>query len=554
MGGTASSVLRVVITGEPKGLLEANKVAGESLDKLNAKGKSAGQKFAQFGKAVAAGALVAGAAVVGFALKAGNELEDANAKLDAALKSNGSNWDKNAAQIKAADKAGEHFGYTSAQTNEALASGVVATGSAKKAYELLATARNVAAKTGKPLSDSMVAVAKASEGQLKPLKALGIDLPVAAGGAVKLAKAQAAIADAQKAYLIVQAKVQNGTLKGKDAYLALTAASGKVHDAQHAYNVVAQSGSDIMDALNKRVGGQAASAADTFSGKVKAVKAQVTDWAAALGLKLIPLIEKLVSWIQSKLVPWMEKHQGVAKALAIVVGGVLVAAVLAYAASMVVAAANTIIAMAPVIAIAAVVGALTAAIVWAWTHWDQIWNWIAHHKGYAAVIAAVFPITGVVLGLVGAAKYVSEHWSGVWAGIGSIARDGANLVIDATNLVIQGINDIIQAYNDLPFHKDIGKVGYIAHLSDHGQNVSGQQQKYSGKRAAGGPVLAGHAYLVGERGPEIFAPDRAGSIIPNGAGGTTTINVTVTSLNPDDVVSAIKRYVKANGQLRGIAA
>lgn len=38
-------------------------------------------------------------------------------------------------------------------------------------------------------------------------------------------------------------------------------------------------------------------------------------------------------------------------------------------------------------------------------------------------------------------------------------------------------------------------------------------------RAAGGPVSPGHAYLVGERGPELFAPSMPGRIIPNGARG-----------------------------------
>lgn len=39
----------------------------------------------------------------------------------------------------------------------------------------------------------------------------------------------------------------------------------------------------------------------------------------------------------------------------------------------------------------------------------------------------------------------------------------------------------------------------------------------SGARAGGGPVDAGLAYLVGERGPELFVPQTSGSIVPNGA-------------------------------------
>lgn len=44
------------------------------------------------------------------------------------------------------------------------------------------------------------------------------------------------------------------------------------------------------------------------------------------------------------------------------------------------------------------------------------------------------------------------------------------------------------------------------------------------KRANGGPVLAGRAYLVGERGPELFMPANSGRIVP-GAGSTVQLNV-----------------------------
>lgn len=40
---------------------------------------------------------------------------------------------------------------------------------------------------------------------------------------------------------------------------------------------------------------------------------------------------------------------------------------------------------------------------------------------------------------------------------------------------------------------------------------------FRGPRAAGGPVAAGSAYLVGERGPEPFFPGRSGTILPNSA-------------------------------------
>ncbi|AAK24743.1 hypothetical protein [Caulobacter vibrioides] len=49
---------------------------------------------------------------------------------------------------------------------------------------------------------------------------------------------------------------------------------------------------------------------------------------------------------------------------------------------------------------------------------------------------------------------------------------------------------------------------------------------FAGARADGGPVLPGGAYLVGERGPEVFRPASAGSIEPVGSGGVSvTVNV-----------------------------
>lgn len=52
-----------------------------------------------------------------------------------------------------------------------------------------------------------------------------------------------------------------------------------------------------------------------------------------------------------------------------------------------------------------------------------------------------------------------------------------------------------------------------------------QGLSFGGARAEGGPVLPGGAYLVGERGPEIFTPASAGSV---GAGApNVTVNVSV---------------------------
>ncbi len=59
-------------------------------------------------------------------------------------------------------------------------------------------------------------------------------------------------------------------------------------------------------------------------------------------------------------------------------------------------------------------------------------------------------------------------------------------------------------------------------------------------RAAGGPVMAGEAYTVGERGPELFVPRQSGAIVPIGGGGMSiTIQVTQPLGTPDAIARAV---------------
>ena len=46
-------------------------------------------------------------------------------------------------------------------------------------------------------------------------------------------------------------------------------------------------------------------------------------------------------------------------------------------------------------------------------------------------------------------------------------------------------------------------------------------------KALGGAVGAGRAYMVGERGPELFVPGAQGNIVPNNAMGSTSVVVNV---------------------------
>ena len=72
-------------------------------------------------------------------------------------------------------------------------------------------------------------------------------------------------------------------------------------------------------------------------------------------------------------------------------------------------------------------------------------------------------------------------------------------------------------------------------------------------RATGGPVTGGQAYMVGERGPELFVPTASGRIAPGGGPVGGGINITVNVATPPDASAAfmqrtgaqIARHVRA---------
>ena len=65
-----------------------------------------------------------------------------------------------------------------------------------------------------------------------------------------------------------------------------------------------------------------------------------------------------------------------------------------------------------------------------------------------------------------------------------------------------------------------------ARANAYGGSAKTITPKIRGKRANGGSVTANSSYMVGERGAEMFTPQRSGYIIPNNkmGGGSVIIN------------------------------
>lgn len=121
-------------------------------------------------------------------------------------------------------------------------------------------------------------------------------------------------------------------------------------------------------------------------------------------------------------------------------------------------------------------------------------------------------------------------------GLDIVSNRAVQILVDTGDLEkAVALIDLINGNNVL-----MGKASAAATASGHGL--------YIPHRAAGGPVMAGKSYLVGERGPELFTPNSSGGITSNNAlSSGTTINVTVNGGDPNSIVRALQQYVRQSG-------
>jgi phage-related minor tail protein len=108
------------------------------------------------------------------------------------------------------------------------------------------------------------------------------------------------------------------------------------------------------------------------------------------------------------------------------------------------------------------------------------------------------------------------------------------LSMDAGQAIAQGFEDAVLSGNNLRetlrgIAQDLLRLVFRQQVTAPLAGAIGNF--IAGMRAEGGPVNAGGAYMVGEKGPELFVPGSSGSIVPNGSmsgGGSrgTSVNVT----------------------------
>ena len=407
------------------------------------RGSNAIKKIQDAAGGIALGTAAAAVAVGAASLKMADAYERPNASLEASVKAAGLNWDNYKQNLGSVEDKYASLGFSSAQVDQALSQAIVSTQSASKANQSLGLAADLAAMKHISLADATDTVDRALTGNLRPLKQLGIDLPITASSALKLQTAQQKVTSATRTASDILAAHGGHIDKTSKDWGKYQAALGRVHTATGQLTTLQQSHDQIVGALSKRLHGQASSAADTYSGKMQAMRTQVGNLEVKIGQKLVPVVEHMVNAI-SKSVKWLEKHKGVAEGLAIVIGTVLGGAIALFVGQKVVKFVNGTKDM------ISGLGNMAKAI------WQTAAKWIggntamsastetaaaASETSYTAMSTsaeesavatdAAIGSTGIGLILIGlglAITLIATHWKQVWGGIKRVAVDAWHLL------------------------------------------------------------------------------------------------------------------------------
>jgi len=231
-----------------KSLAQANGDVDDSSSKMGEFSKKAGLAFAAAGAAAAAYAVKIGVDGV----KAAIEDEAAQVKLANALKSATGATE---AQIKATEdqilKMSLATGVSDDKLRPALQRIALSTNDLSKAQDLLSVALDVSTSTGKPLEAVANAIGKAYDGNTAALGKLGIGLSSA------------------------ELKTMSFT--------------------------------DVQTKLTDLFGGAAAANAETYQGRLDRLKVTFDEAKETIGYKLLPIIQKLVDFVVSEVVPALGK-------------------------------------------------------------------------------------------------------------------------------------------------------------------------------------------------------------------------------------------------------
>lgn len=269
---------------------------------------------------------------------------------------------------------------------------------------------------------------------------------------------------------------------------------------------------EITAKLAETFGGQASKQADTFQGKMARLQVAFNEGKETVGSFVLDAITPMVSGFVNNVIPTIQK-------LAEELGPKLTPIFITlrdYIENSVIPTFKAIWSFITEFIIPAIGSVLTPIIDGLRSAFEKVAGKIKENednlkplKSLLETIAKV--IRDVVAPVIG--KILGAAFDTLGSAISFVIGLFSQLV-GVVNSAFNAIKNIVNFIKNNPVTQAIG--GAIDNI-------------FGGGRANGGPVKAGTSYVVGERGPELFVPNTAGTIVPNGGTGGrgNTINLTV---------------------------
>jgi hypothetical protein len=437
--GSFSGFLGVVNrTGVLGPFQEAFEGVGEKISEVITKGKTLGERM------TGAGIGLAGLGVAGQLL--GSKMKASQQQLSAAIQATGHDYADYKDKIEGAVKSQVKYGNTAPQVQRALTILTQATHDPAKALKLLQETTDLAAaRFHGNLEPAAIAMGRTFNGNTRLLKQFGIQvvdttkLQTAAGKATKEwgkaqndfkqaqialneledrqhAKKKLTIAD-QQALRHAQEKVYYSGLRLREATMFMNSANEKASKATKGHK-------DALTQLSGVLHGQANAAANTFTGRLKAIRAELANQIDELGQKYGPALTGAGAAL-SILGAGMSGAKAVFDHFRTAQEGATVATD-AFTASEDAAAVSEGLALGPILLIIAAAALLGVGIYELATHWKTVWG--AMHHAVAVVwnwIKHNWPLlTAILAGPIGlAVLFIARHWNAIRSGAGRVVGD-----------------------------------------------------------------------------------------------------------------------------------
>jgi uncharacterized membrane-anchored protein YhcB (DUF1043 family) len=485
------STVKVTFLGDASSLVKAGRQAENATDGVGGKLGKLGGLAKGAGLAVAAGLAVGAVAAVKFAADAVSLASQAEQSMGAVESVFGK---AASAVVKFTDDSAMRLGLSKNDYREMAAvvgsqlqsMGKSQAESAKQTDVLIGMGADLAATFGGSVSDAVSAVGSLLRGERDPIERYGI--------AIKDADIKARLA-----------------ALGQDK---LTGAALKTATANATLSLLTEQSKNSLGAFGRE--------ANTLAGTQERLRARLDDVKTSLGERLLPIVTKFATYVLNEGVPALERfiayidrnRDGIIRfGEGMLDFGLTVA-------NVVLAVGQGWLKMVSVQlgALASMTGHIRSFLNFFFDFADSILSAASKAFGW---------IPGVGDKIDGARSKLGELQSTANARLSSVERSfaGAARSADKAAATVGNVRSAVDRLRDKTFTiTTIQKTVYTAQRDGKGGGVQA--------RAHGGPVLPGQPYLVGEEGPELIVPSRAGHVLTAKetaarTGATTNYNLTV---------------------------